>query len=531
MTLDLLNETVAAEAPDAPFDRFGRRLIVPPEGGKPVAHTRVTTFIKAIADKGGNGLRDWHARFVAKGMVDDPALMQWVLDHDADPDDRDVKREFNRRLERAAIDAGRDDKADQGTAIHDAISRHIAGLPVVSHPEVDGPLAEFVRLCEVHGIEIHASEQIVVNARYGVSGRFDLVGTVAGGPLVVLDIKTGSLDFGVPDYGPQLWLYATATSIYDAVTETHSDMHPVAQDHAYIVHVPRDGSTGALHRVGLDGCEEMCDLAVVKRAWPSRAKKQFALVGEPEVAPPSDRQAWALERIVTVVATAGADRVRREWDDHVGPGIPTPRLVRAGTASWTDEQVDAVAAYCDRVEAAREMDFGPTDPKVFAEAPTLPPLPEAPRQLVAPDDDGAPGDTDMLKVLSAEIKDDAVVRSQVLRWSQEAQNAGVPWWPHPKEPTARQCEIARAAVRCAQRLYDFDADDDDVVRAALHTATGDESVLQPVLKVGALLGTLSREQAAQLADIATWAVLRFDASGSPRFVVPNNTNTQKETHT
>jgi hypothetical protein len=530
VTLDVLNDAIAAEAPDAPFDRFGRRLIVPPEGGKPVAHTRVTTFIKAIADKGGNGLRDWHARFVAKGLVDDPALMQWVLDHDADPDDAAVKRDFNKRLERAAVDAGRDDKADQGTAIHDAISRHIAGLPVVSHPEVDGPLAEFVRLCEAHSITIHASEQIIVNARYNISGRFDLIGTVAGGPLVVLDIKTGSLDFGVPDYGPQLWLYATATTVYDAVTETHSPMHAVAQDHAYILHVPRDGSTGALHRVELAGCEEMCELAVVKRAWPSRAKKQMALVPEPTVDLASDRQSWALERVVAVVATAGADRVRREWDDHVGPGIPTPKFVAAGTATWTDEQVDAVAAYCDRVEAAREMPFGPTDPQVLADAPTPPPMPDMPVALVTPFDDGTPGDRDMLKVLSGEIKDDVLLRSQILRWSQEAQNAGVPWWPDLEHPSALQCEIARAAVRCAQRLYDYEADDDDVVRAALHTATGDDSFLKPIHKVGALLGTLTVEQAAQLADIATWAVLRFDASGSPRFVVPNN-NTQKVTHT
>jgi hypothetical protein len=152
MTVEALNELLGDELPDAPMDGWGRRLIKMPEVEKPKAFTRVTTFIKAISGKDGDGLRDFHARYVAKGLIDDPELMQLVLDNDADPDDKDAKRALNHALNSAAVRAGRDRKRDQGTAIHDAIARTIAGRAVVAHPDIDGPVAEFMRLVKVRWV-------------------------------------------------------------------------------------------------------------------------------------------------------------------------------------------------------------------------------------------------------------------------------------------------------------------------------------------------------------------------------------------
>ena len=524
---DLLDDSTI----DAPFDGWGRRLIVPEGGGKAVPHTRVTTFIKAVSDTGGTGIRDWHARHAAKGIVDDPELMQWIMDHDADPDDKPVKGEFNRRLETAAKRAGRDDKADQGTAIHDAISRTIAGRNVVSHPEIDGPLREFKRLCEAHNIKFVASEKVIVHDIYKVSGRFDIIGTVGDGPLVVLDAKTGSVDYP-SDYPLQLWLYATASSIYDAASETHHPMpEGIDATHGYIIHVPRDGSTGGLYRVDLSSAEEMCEIALKKRGWPKIAKKQFVLVKESEqfavateVEPVGDRTEWLLDRITAILGTVGKDRVRREWDSFIGAEIPTPALVANGNAVWSEEQIDRIADYCDKIEGTFQMDFGASDPVVL-ERPEPAPEPAPHVRPSAPVDD-SPGDADMVGVLRRDIEADPAVKTLLGRWAVESSRSNVFFLPDTEAPLKRQCEITRAALRCAEHLYDYSDDSEDIVRAAIHTVTGDETCQFPTYPVGALLGTLTTEQACQLATIAQFSELRISESGQPRFVF-----TQMETHT
>ena len=517
MSVDALNELLGDELPDAPMDGWGRRLIKMPDVEKPKAFTRVTTFIKAVSGKDGDGLRDFHGRYVAKGLIDDPELMQLVLDNDADPDDPDTKKKLNRALNAAAVRAGRDRKRDQGTAIHDAIARTIAGRPTVSHPDVDGPVAEFMRLVRVHNLSVVASEQIVVNLTYRVSGRFDLVCDDGSGP-AIYDVKTGTLDFSVPEFGPQLYLYASADTIYDPLAEEHRPMLEVSQDHAFIIHVPRDGSEGGIYRVGLDGCKEMCDMALEVRAWPRKAKKQWALV-EPSAAPAvdveADRHEWVKERLAAVAEMHGARRVLREWDVYVGPDVPTPKDL--GDGRWTDEQIDKVAGYCDLVEKGKEADFGPSDPAL--PEPTPWPQVEAPtHRLTVPEGGDGPGDAELLLALRRRLEADDALKAVVSMWGHDAARDGVNWLPG-KNPTERQAAIARAAVVCAENLHDFEADSDDVVRAALHAVTGDDICEMPSFRVGSLIGTLTLEQADQLATFAQTAKLRIDGSGKPRFVV------------
>lgn len=528
MSIAELNSMLDDELPDAPMDGWGRRLIVPEGGGKAKAYTRATTFIKAITADGGDGLISFHGRFVAKGLVDDPSLMQFVLDND--PDDSETKREWNRRLEQAADRAGKNRKRDQGTAIHEACARWLAGRDVAHHPDTAAPLETFKRLVNAHNITVVASEQIVVNERYGVSGRFDLALRIGDDPtLYIADIKTGDLTYGVVGFGPQMLLYASAETIYNAVTETHQPMLDVSQERGLIFEIPRDGSDGALHWVSFDGAEEMLDLAKVKRAWPRKAKAGIKRIDTPEVTEPdslgSERHAWAMERLATVVAEHGIERVRREWDDHVGPAVPTPKKLNG--AEWTDEQVDAIAAYCDVVERVKEMPFGATDPKVHVKEPE--PEVAPPFRLPRPDDTGSEiVDAETYEALHAACRKDDAYMAVLAEWGHQANSASVRFLPNKVKPYRRQVDLTIAALHLIERFYDFADNSDDVVRAALHVVIGDDYALQPTYKVGALIGSLDATQAQQLAQLAVHASLRIDGTGATRFVMNNTQTTETE---
>ena len=56
-----------------PRDRWGRPMIVPADGGKPVAYTRVSTLAKVLDDK--TALTRWKQRQTAIGMSMRPDLV------------------------------------------------------------------------------------------------------------------------------------------------------------------------------------------------------------------------------------------------------------------------------------------------------------------------------------------------------------------------------------------------------------------------------------------------------------------------
>jgi hypothetical protein len=501
MSLTELNQAAETLLPDAPMSN-GRRKIVPPEGGKPRLYTRVTTFLKALDASDPEALIKYHGRYVAKGVVDDPELMQWILDHDPGVD----KGEFNVRAERAAHKAGKNHKRDLGTAIHDAIALHLRGHDTPLDPEVAAGLAEYKRLARIHNIKIQLSEEILVIERFKISGRVDFIGTVGDDPeLVVIDAKTGSIDY--PTTMPaQVYLYATADTLFSPQTETHTPMPKVSSTHGYILHIPSDGTPGGLHRVDLTGMEELCQYAQALRTWRSQAKKRFTLVENPLA-----RQEWIKNRLATIAKAHGTRRILREWDDHVGSGVPLPKDL--GTNLWTDEQIDLIAHYCDLVEAGKEMPFGDSDPNI--EIPQLPEPANTERTELHTAPEGGPGDPDLLSDLRNIMQADDNLKQLIAAWAGDAQRNRVDWMPGTRHLTERRCAIANAAVHCAQHLHDYTDNSTDVVRAAINTVTGKTYGLN----VGTLLGLLTIEQANQLAQLAATGEMRIDATGAIRFVV------------
>jgi hypothetical protein len=150
-------------------DRWGRYLVVPPTGGKPVGYTRATTIAKTLDDSGG--LLGWGKRMVAIGLGRRPDLVGLIASTDSND-----KKALDELCERAAEAGGSTVRRDQGIALH-------AALESAWHdPEVaPGMFLEDVRA--VHRALKEAglrpvpemAERIVVNDAFQVAGTFDLV--------------------------------------------------------------------------------------------------------------------------------------------------------------------------------------------------------------------------------------------------------------------------------------------------------------------------------------------------------------------
>src|SRR5690606_327328 len=76
-----------------PRDRFKRPLIVPPDGGTPVAYTRATTLAKTLDDT--YNLQQWAERqvLVGAGMRPDLGVSATLLGPKAAAGDKYAKRE------------------------------------------------------------------------------------------------------------------------------------------------------------------------------------------------------------------------------------------------------------------------------------------------------------------------------------------------------------------------------------------------------------------------------------------------------
>ena len=76
--------TIVTPKVEVPRDRFGRPLITPPGGGKPVPYTRATTWASTLEDRWN--LERWGKRMVALGLADRPDLLMAVSVNRGDKD-------------------------------------------------------------------------------------------------------------------------------------------------------------------------------------------------------------------------------------------------------------------------------------------------------------------------------------------------------------------------------------------------------------------------------------------------------------
>ncbi|MEO3922985.1 PD-(D/E)XK nuclease family protein [Micromonosporaceae bacterium B7E4] len=305
MSIDPFDAPSGAAAPDR--DRWGRPLIVPPEGGTAVAYTRCTTYVGALEDRYNLGL--WEQRMVALGLADRPDLILSVGAH------RDDKRKLDDICADAKEAAKAHAAATTGTAVHKLVERLDLGQPVGTVPDAyraDLAAYETATAC----LEPVAVERFVVLDDLRIGGTPDRVVRFEGRHFIA-DLKTGSVEFGAGKIAMQLAVYSRSVH-YDHETRTREPLPGVDQDRAIVIHLPAGSGRCELKWIDIAAGWEAVSLATQVRAW--RARRSL-------FTPFQQATSGVLEQITNA---ASEDALSALWRQHMT--VWTPELTAAARA-------------------------------------------------------------------------------------------------------------------------------------------------------------------------------------------------------
>lgn len=165
-----------------PRDRWDRPMILPVDGGKPVAYRRASTVAEVLEDH--FGLEKWRLRLTAEGLAQRPDLVQAI--HTAS------KKEIGVICEEAIEQAGGSVASRNGTTMHaltDRLDRGESrpkGLPANINAMLDAYEHEMERFDYLDG------ERFVVQDKIKVAGTYDRrLYDKETGLTLIGDLKTG----------------------------------------------------------------------------------------------------------------------------------------------------------------------------------------------------------------------------------------------------------------------------------------------------------------------------------------------------
>lgn len=213
-------------------DRWGRPLIPPADGGKPVPYVRVSTLAKELDSK--EGLMLWKQRMVALGLGKRPDLAEMAAV--VAPDDKGKLNE----IVKAAMAAAESDKAaNTGTVLHALTEQFDRGtlesIPEHHYRDLDAYEQAMKPLTVI------AAEMFVVNDHLQAAGTFDRLVQLPDGRVVVADIKTGKDEPKFPHgVTTQCAIYAHSWR-YDIEAEKRLAYLPeagVSTDVGLLIHLP-----------------------------------------------------------------------------------------------------------------------------------------------------------------------------------------------------------------------------------------------------------------------------------------------------
>jgi hypothetical protein len=483
--------------PEPKRDRWGRYLVTPPDGAKPVAMTRATTVAGAVDDT--TGLQKWMKRQVALGMAQRPDLVAAVAT--TDPDD---KKKLSALAEDAMDAAGSSAAATVGTALHKATELADLGLDV---PEMFAErVAEYRRCLEANGIEVDPElvECVLVLWQHQIAGTADRIVTV-GGRRYVFDLKTGE-SVWPHGFAIQLAIYASADNVYDLRTETLLPMPEVDQDRAIICHLPAKGGPCTLHWIDISAGREALAHALWVRDW-RRRKDLLTEFAAPAVTngerPTADIVAEAFpgttddlqarrERLLATLPFID-DAFKAKWRAEL-PGVPGPKKADG----WTLADMDAV-------ERVFELPFSdePLPVDVSKEPTTVADVVELrPRPAL-----GGPVDAAALQMLRERARRQSNgVKAWIKVWQAECIEDGAADFKMGRgsRVTLWAYEVSRAAMYLARLVERAETPEAGLarVRRMLGEVIGTVVEFDGVT-VGAVLGSLSLDEATAIADLAT----------------------------
>lgn len=332
--------TLVTPPVEIPRDRFGRPLVIPPDGGKPVAYARCTSYIDVLEDR--YNLQKWFQRMVALGLSDRPDLRLAVSAN------RDDKRELDRICEAAREAAAASGAATTGSALHALTEIVDRGdtLPTLE-PEAAADL-EAYRTATADLKHVHI-EQFCVLDTYKVGGTPDRV-VEYGGERYIADIKTGSVEWGMLKIAMQLSVYARSHT-YDQATGERG-IHGASTNRGLVIHLPAGQADPTLYWVDLEAGWEavkvardvreqrrikFADLTEPFNGKPARPSLHRQKKAEAEAAMQGEAEADRIARMIRTCATA--DAVREVWATHEG--------------SWTDALTETAREHIAGLEAGQ----------------------------------------------------------------------------------------------------------------------------------------------------------------------------------
>lgn len=243
-------------------DRYGRPLVVPKTGGKPVAYTRATTIANSLDDP--SALTAWKMRMAAIGLTVRSDLLLAISAAQED------KMAINKYIEDAMEVAGASRAATIGTALHAFAEKLDLGQELGPIPdEWAGDLRAYEEATkQLNNLFI---EQFCVLDKYKIAGTPDRIVEYKGERFIA-DIKTGRIDHP-NNIAIQLAIYANGNP-YDIATGRRGTWGNVNKDKAIIIHLP--AGTGLCKLVWIDIAEgwKGVQFAMKVRQW--RDKKGLA---------------------------------------------------------------------------------------------------------------------------------------------------------------------------------------------------------------------------------------------------------------
>jgi hypothetical protein len=374
-------------------DQWGRPLITPPTGGKPVAYRRPSTIAKAISDT--SNLAQWKMRMVALGLGKRPDL--FALAQTAKPDDR---RTLDRLCDDALSAAQAEAAANNGTAAHAVTEAWDRG----EYASIDDAPQQFQALLNAYSAALAAHSMTVMPGMVEVTvvdhlnklcGTFDRV-LERDGRRYIADLKTGkSTEYGGLEWSMQLAIYADASARFDD-RGAEQPMPDVDKDYGVIIHAPIETGVVTLHWIDLSVGRDALPFALGIEALRKRGKGTITRLDEPDdvsdveplVGPDADiaalapaaegRRAWVNVRMVAIRANADAlATLANRWPGEL-------RTLKAAGDTITDAEIDQIAVMLDGVEKDHSLPFGTPDPATPAPKQPAFLAPVEPREEVAP---------------------------------------------------------------------------------------------------------------------------------------------------
>jgi hypothetical protein len=524
-------EELAAQADKTRRDRWGRYLVVPPKGGKPVGYTRVSTIAKTLDD--GSALGPWKATACMVGALRRPGNMaSWqalVAEH-ADPwyGSDQSKAECKRLVEVCMEAGGSTDRASIGTALHKLCELHDLGrTPTISDPSLAADLAAYDAAIKAAGLTFDPDgiERTIVLDDHQVAGTVDRHAVkVPGRRLpVIADLKTGaSLDFSGGSIAVQLAAYANASAGYvqgaraNGADDARIALPAVDLEVALVIHLPAGEARCVLQWIDIAKGWEAFQQAMAVREWRKDSRRlftPFAPSAPPDLPAGEDALPSSAAPALAPSAEppAGSPITYNEGDRVSYLGVEYRVGVDNGSSVHLPDLPDHLAQRSTHSKAG-QRGYPPLYERwVFKSKVTLVsrrPEPEAPTPsavLRRPIDEGDKVDEITMGVLRVAYANcDPDHRKWIgALWNDATGNADFHLKGH---PTVRRFELVRALVAHTDH-------DEEYLRHIIAHVVGQDYALFPTIPLGMAVGSMSVDEAKRFAEMVTGPTIGLIATG------------------